>query len=55
MELNLTWLDNNSWLWTIGGQRILVDPWLVDTLTFGNQAWLFKGERRVSLPLPQEI
>ncbi|MBU6228398.1 MAG: MBL fold metallo-hydrolase [Cyanobacteria bacterium REEB459] len=54
MGLTLTWLDNNSWLWLVGGQRILVDPWLVGTLTFGNQAWLFKGER-ASAPLPEVI
>jgi L-ascorbate metabolism protein UlaG (beta-lactamase superfamily) len=23
-----TWLDNNSWLWEIADQKILVDPWL---------------------------
>lgn len=55
MALNLTWLDNNSWLWVLGGQRILVDPWLVGTLTFGNQAWLFKGEHSLAPVLPEAI
>jgi L-ascorbate metabolism protein UlaG (beta-lactamase superfamily) len=47
----LTWLDANSWLIEIAGQRILLDPWLVGSLVFGNQPWFFKGER----PLPPEI
>ncbi|MBD2488143.1 MBL fold metallo-hydrolase [Aulosira sp. FACHB-615] len=38
----LTWLDNNSWLIEMSGQRILVDPWLVGELSFGLD-WLFKG------------
>jgi len=38
----LTWLDNNSWLIEIGGHKILVDPWLVGSLSF-NLDWLFKG------------
>ncbi|MGD1912253.1 MAG: MBL fold metallo-hydrolase, partial [Rivularia sp. (in: cyanobacteria)] len=25
----LTYLDSNSWLLEIGGQNILIDPWLV--------------------------
>jgi L-ascorbate metabolism protein UlaG (beta-lactamase superfamily) len=43
--MQLTWLDSNSWLWEIGGQRILVDPWLVGSLVFGGQDWFFKGEK----------
>ncbi|HBW58105.1 MAG TPA: Zn-dependent hydrolase [Oscillatoriales bacterium UBA8482] len=50
-----TWLDSNSWLWEIGGKQILVDPWLVGALTFGNQHWLFKGERRNPRPIPEKI
>lgn len=40
-----TWLDSNSWLLEMAGLRLLVDPWLVGPLVFGNQSWLFKGER----------
>ncbi|MDB9526019.1 MBL fold metallo-hydrolase [Oscillatoria sp. CS-180] len=50
-----TWLDNNSWLWEIADQRILVDPWLVGPLVFGNAAWLFKGEKAVPRSLPENI
>lgn len=51
----LTWLDNNSWLLELSNQRILVDPWLVDVLTFGNLEWLFKGSRRQAYPIPENI
>jgi L-ascorbate metabolism protein UlaG (beta-lactamase superfamily) len=50
-----TWLDSNSWLLEIGGKQILIDPWLVGALTFGNQNWLFKGERRKPRPIPENI
>ncbi|MDA0267935.1 MAG: MBL fold metallo-hydrolase, partial [Cyanobacteria bacterium] len=42
--MQVTWLDSNSWLWELADQKILVDPWLVGSLTFGNAAWLFRGE-----------
>jgi L-ascorbate metabolism protein UlaG (beta-lactamase superfamily) len=51
----LTWLDSNSWLIEIGKQRILLDPWLVDSLTFGNLDWLFKGSRPQNHPIPENI
>lgn len=51
----LTWLDSNSWLIEIGGQKILLDPWLVGTLVFGNQEWLFKGSRKCDRPIPDNI
>ncbi|MEO1093992.1 MAG: MBL fold metallo-hydrolase [Cyanobacteria bacterium J06638_28] len=50
-----TWLDSNSWLWEVADQRILVDPWLVGPLVFGNAGWLFRGERPHPRPLPQAI
>lgn len=51
----LTWLDNNSWLLELGNKRILVDPWLVGSLTFGNINWLFKGTRYHDRPIPERI
>lgn len=51
----LTYLDSNSWLWEIGEKRILVDPWLVGPLVFGNLPWLFKGERRTPRSIPENI
>ncbi|MEM6838272.1 MAG: MBL fold metallo-hydrolase [Cyanobacteria bacterium P01_C01_bin.120] len=50
-----TWLDNNSWLWEIADQNILVDPWLIGSLTFSNAGWLFKGEKRHPQPLPSDV
>lgn len=51
----LTWLDNNSWLIEMGGQRILLDPWLVGPLTFGNLPWLFQGKHLHPRPIPEQI
>ena len=51
----LTYLDSNSWLIEMGGKRILLDPWLVGPLMFGNLPWLFKGERRVPRQIPENI
>jgi len=51
----LTWLDSNSWLVEIGEQRILIDPWLVGSLVFGNLNWLIKGSRSNEHPIPENI
>ena len=51
----LTWLDSNSWLVEIGGKRILIDPWLVGSLVFGNLNWLFKGSLPTERPIPDNI
>lgn len=53
--MNFTWLDSNSWLIEIGEQRILLDPWLVDCLTFGNLDWLFKGYRQQDREIPNHV
>lgn len=53
--MDLTWLDSNSWLIELAGQRILLDPWLVGPLTFGNLPWLFKGDRPQPRPIPADI
>ncbi|MDZ8081887.1 MAG: MBL fold metallo-hydrolase [Nostoc sp. SerVER01] len=51
----LTWFDSNSWLLEIGEKRILIDPWLVDSLIFSNLDWLFKGRRSQNRPIPENI
>jgi L-ascorbate metabolism protein UlaG (beta-lactamase superfamily) len=51
----LTWLDNNSWLIELAGKRILLDPWLVGDLTFGNLDWLFKGSRSQERSIPDQL
>lgn len=51
----LTWLDSNSWLIEMAGKRILLDPWLVGSLMFGNAAWFFKADRRTPHQIPENI
>jgi L-ascorbate metabolism protein UlaG (beta-lactamase superfamily) len=51
----LTYLDSNSWLIEMGGKSILLDPWLVGPLVFGNIDWLFKGTRRTERAIPEKI
>ncbi|HEY9699307.1 MAG TPA: MBL fold metallo-hydrolase [Trichocoleus sp.] len=51
----LTWLDSNSWLIEMAGQRVLLDPWLVGSLTFGNLPWLFEGVRQIPREIPAAI
>ncbi|KYC42648.1 Zn-dependent hydrolase [Scytonema hofmannii PCC 7110] len=51
----LTWLDSNSWLVEMGGKRILIDPWLVGSLVFGNLDWFFKGFRTKERTIPENI
>ncbi|MDY6786367.1 MAG: MBL fold metallo-hydrolase [Cyanobacteriota bacterium] len=53
--MHLTWLDSNTWLIEFGGRRILVDPWLVGRLVFGNLPWLIQGKRLTSCSLPEAI
>lgn len=53
--MHLTWLDSNSWLIEMGHQTILLDPWLVGPLMFGNLPWLFKGTRTIEKPIPPSI
>ncbi len=53
--MQLTWLDSNSWLIEIAQTRILLDPWLVGSLVFGNLTWLFKGEKLTQRSIPENI
>ncbi|MEB3188786.1 MAG: MBL fold metallo-hydrolase [Snowella sp.] len=53
--MRLTWFDSNSWLIEVGDQRILLDPWLVGPLVFGNATWLFKGEKNRQFPIPMDL
>ncbi|AGY58727.1 MBL fold metallo-hydrolase [Gloeobacter kilaueensis] len=46
--MKLTRVDLNSWIIEIAEKRLLVDPWLVDPLVFGN-AWFI--ELRHATPL----
>jgi L-ascorbate metabolism protein UlaG (beta-lactamase superfamily) len=53
--MQLTWLDSNSWLIELGGKNILLDPWLVGNLSFGDLPWLFQGTKTVDRPIPDNI
>ena len=54
--MRLTYFGANSWLLELGQKRILIDPWLVSSLIFGNLPWLFKGDRTQPLDsLPDRI
>lgn len=53
--MQLTWLDSNSWLINIAGLKILLDPWLVGSLVFGNATWLLEGKKRTLREIPDNI
>ncbi|MGB3614477.1 MAG: MBL fold metallo-hydrolase [Elainellaceae cyanobacterium] len=54
--MHLIYYGANSWLWDLGNYRILIDPWLVDSLVFGNMPWLFKGDHTIPInALPDNI
>ncbi|NEO28977.1 MAG: MBL fold metallo-hydrolase [Symploca sp. SIO3C6] len=54
--MRLTYFGSNSWLLELGQQRILIDPWLVGSLVFGNAPWFFKAEKPQALEsLPDQI
>lgn len=47
--MQLTRIDLNSWIFSIGEKTILVDPWLVDPLVFNGVPWLFKAYHNTPL------
>ncbi|MGI8933220.1 MAG: MBL fold metallo-hydrolase [Phormidesmis sp.] len=53
--MKLTWFDANTWLIEAGNKRILIDPWLVGDLIFGNMPWLVRGSRPQAATIPQDI
>lgn len=53
--MEFTYLDSNSWLITLGGKRILLDPWLVGPLMFGDTPWLFQAQRRQPIAIPEAV
>lgn len=53
--MHLTWLDSNSWLIELGGKSILLDPWLVGDLMFGQAKWFFRGFRQSDRAIPENI
>ncbi|MEA5463384.1 MBL fold metallo-hydrolase [Leptothoe sp. PORK10 BA2] len=55
MSDTITWLDVNSWQFNLAGRCILVDPWLVGDLVFGNASWLIRGIRPQPVAIPPQI
>jgi len=53
--MQLTYFGANSWLLEVGGMRVLLDPWLVGSLTFGGQGWFFEGINPNLGPIPGDI
>lgn len=53
--MRLTWLDSNSWFIETSDKKILLDPWLVGSLVFANQNWLFEGKKKDLPPIPEDI
>lgn len=52
--MKLTRIDLNSWIFELGGQTLLVDPWLVDPLVFYGQPWLFTAYHNTPLAVTPE-
>lgn len=46
-RVTYTSFEANTWQATFqqSGVTVLVDPWLVGELTFGNQSWIYSGEK----------
>ncbi len=53
--MQLTYYGANSWLLEFEQQRILIDPWLVESLTFGGQKWFFEGTHAQPITMPEQI
>lgn len=53
--MQFTYYGANSWLLEFESLRILIDPWLIDTLTFSGQSWLFEGSHRSHIAIPDNI
>ena len=52
---SVTWLDVNSWQFQLAGHCLLVDPWLVGDLVFGNTSWLIRGVRPNPVAVPAQV
>jgi L-ascorbate metabolism protein UlaG (beta-lactamase superfamily) len=53
--MDVTWFDSNSWLIEMAGERILLDPWLVGKLVFGNAPWFFQASHRHPIAIPGNL
>lgn len=53
--MNLTWFGSNSWLIEMAGERVLLDPWLVGDLVFGNMPWFIRAFHTKPVSLPEKV
>lgn len=53
--IQCTYFGANSWLLELANLRVLIDPWLVDSLVFGGQRWLFEAVHRNNWAIPERI
>ena len=48
--------DYQSWMFEVGGQTVLVDPWLTETFAFSQGSWLFhRGRHTAGTTLVAEL
>lgn len=50
--LTYTSLEGNSWTvaFARSGVRVLIDPWLVEKLSFGGLEFIYAGSKRTQMP-----
>ncbi len=53
--MNLTWFGSNSWLIEMAGERVLLDPWLVGDLVFGNMPWFIRAFHTKPVSIPENV
>jgi L-ascorbate metabolism protein UlaG (beta-lactamase superfamily) len=53
--MNLTWFGSNSWLIEMAGERVLLDPWFVGDLVFGNAPWFIRGFHTQPVSIPENV
>ncbi len=55
MPLAATYYGSNGWLIELDDFNILIDPWLIGSLTFPPGDWFFKGELNKQNKIPENI
>ncbi len=55
MPLSATYYGSNGWLIELDKLKILIDPWLIGSLSFPPGDWFFKGELNNENKIPENI
>ncbi|NJM76004.1 MAG: MBL fold metallo-hydrolase [Acaryochloridaceae cyanobacterium RU_4_10] len=53
--MNLTWFGSNSWSIEMAGEQVLLDPWFVGDLVFGNAPWFIRGFHTQPVQIPENV